>query len=140
MAVTPDRLRADVSSADNVRIQRRNVQFVNVVVNANFRRERESAAVGLMKLAHLFREFVSPTPPRDKHVPGQCFRNLNRSHNVPSEFTLEPGTTVTLRTGSGTDAETELYWDAGSPVWNNGGDTVIIRTADGERVLMEEYS
>jgi competence protein ComEC len=65
---------------------------------------------------------------------------VGRQYTFPSGFTFEPGATVTVRTGSGTDSETELYWDAGSPVWNNGGDTVIVRTADGERVLMEEYS
>jgi competence protein ComEC len=53
---------------------------------------------------------------------------------------LEPGATVTLRTGSGTDTETDLYWGAGRPVWNNGGDTVIVIDRDGERVLTEEYS
>jgi len=63
-----------------------------------------------------------------------------KQYTFPEEFTLEAGATVTLRTGSGTDTETELYWDAGSPVWNNDGDTVIVRTSDGERVLMEEYS
>jgi competence protein ComEC len=63
-----------------------------------------------------------------------------KEYTFPSGFTLEPGATVTLRTGSGTDTGTDLYWDAGNPVWNNGGDTVIVRTADGERVLMEEYS
>jgi competence protein ComEC len=65
---------------------------------------------------------------------------VGKQYTFPTEFTLEPGATVTVRTGSGTDTETELYWDAGSPVWNNGGDTVIVRTSEGERVLMEEYS
>lgn len=63
-----------------------------------------------------------------------------KKYKFPTEFTLEAGETVTLRTGSGTDTETDLYWDAGSPVWNNGGDTVIITTADGERVLKVAYS
>ena len=62
-----------------------------------------------------------------------------KQYTVPSDFTLDAGATVTVRTGSGTDSETVLYWDAGSPVWNNGGDTVIVRTADGERVVTEEY-
>jgi len=63
-----------------------------------------------------------------------------KQYTFPDGFTLEPGATVTLRTGSGTDTETELYWGAGSPVWNNNGDTVIVRTADGKRVVMEAYS
>ncbi len=63
-----------------------------------------------------------------------------KEYTFSSGFTLESGTTVTLRTGSGTDTETDLYWGASNPVWNNGGDTVIIRTADGERMLVAEYS
>lgn len=63
-----------------------------------------------------------------------------KEYTFSSGFTLESGTTVALRTGSGTDTETDLYWGASNPVWNNGGDTVIIRTADGERMLVEEYS
>ena len=58
---------------------------------------------------------------------------------VPDGVTLAPGETLTLRTGSGTDADGELYWDAGSPVWNNGGDTVIVENATGDRVLTESY-
>ncbi|WP_336326467.1 MBL fold metallo-hydrolase [Halovenus sp. HT40] len=63
-----------------------------------------------------------------------------KQYTFPAAFTLDPGATVTLRTGSGDDTSTDLYWDAGSPVWNNSGDTVIVRTSDGERVLMEDYS
>ena len=56
------------------------------------------------------------------------------------EYTLEPGETVTLRTGSGTDTETDLYWNSGSPIWNNGGDTVIVTNSAGQQVLSESYS
>ncbi len=58
---------------------------------------------------------------------------------VPDGATLAPGETLTLRTGSGTDTEGELYWGAGSPVWNNDGDTVIVANATGDRVLEESY-
>ena len=53
--------------------------------------------------------------------------------------TLDSGATVTLHTGSGTDTESDLYWDSGSPIWNNGGDTVIIRTPGGTTVLENTY-
>jgi competence protein ComEC len=66
--------------------------------------------------------------------------DAGKQYTFPTGFTLEPGATVTLQTGSGEDTSTELYWNAGNPVWNNSGDTVIVRTDDGERVLMEEYS
>jgi competence protein ComEC len=62
-----------------------------------------------------------------------------RTYTVPDGFTLAPGTTVTLHTGSGTDTDTDLYWGSGSPIWNNGGDTVIISTPNGTVVLEETY-
>ncbi|GAB3416905.1 lamin tail domain-containing protein [Haloparvum alkalitolerans] len=61
------------------------------------------------------------------------------SYAFPDGFTLEAGARVTLRTGSGTDTDTDLYWGAGSPVWNNDGDTVILSDDDGERVLAVSY-
>jgi competence protein ComEC len=45
-----------------------------------------------------------------------------------------------LHTGSGTDTATDLYWDAGRPVWNNDGDTVTVTTSEGEVVIEEAYS
>ncbi|QCC51425.1 MBL fold metallo-hydrolase [Halapricum salinum] len=54
-------------------------------------------------------------------------------------FTLDPSATVTLRTGSGTDTATDLYWGASSPIWNNAGDTVIVTNSTGEQVLSETY-
>jgi len=54
-------------------------------------------------------------------------------------FTLASGARVTLHTGSGTDTDSDLYWGAGSPVWNNGGDIVTVRTVDGSVVLEERY-
>ncbi|MGQ3328232.1 lamin tail domain-containing protein [Halorubrum sp. FL23] len=59
---------------------------------------------------------------------------------VPHGVTLAPDETLTLRTGSGTDSAHELYWGAGSPVWNNGGDTVTVTNATGDRVLAESYA
>ncbi|MFW5999966.1 MAG: lamin tail domain-containing protein, partial [Halorubrum sp.] len=60
-------------------------------------------------------------------------------YEFPQGFTLDAGATVTLRTGSGTDTDTELYWGSGSPIWNNAGDTVILSNADGEHVLEVSY-
>jgi competence protein ComEC len=61
------------------------------------------------------------------------------TYTVPDGFALDAGATVTLHTGSGTDTETDLYWGSGSPIWNNGGDTVIITNAEGDEVLRESY-
>jgi competence protein ComEC len=63
----------------------------------------------------------------------------DKTYTVP-QLTLSAGETVTVYTGSGTDTDTELYWGADGPVWNNAGDTVIVTNAAGERVLTESYS
>ena len=62
-----------------------------------------------------------------------------RIYTVPDGVTAAPDETITLHTGSGTDTATDLYWGAGSPVWNNAGDTVIITNSQGEEVLRESY-
>jgi len=60
-------------------------------------------------------------------------------YTVPDGHTLAAGAMVTLHTGSGADTETDLYWGSGSPVWNNGGDTVLMRNSDGDIVREETY-
>ena len=64
----------------------------------------------------------------------------NHVYDFPSGFTLEPGDSVTIYTGSGSDSDPQLYWGSGSAVWNNGGDTVIVTNNDGETVIQREYS
>ncbi len=56
------------------------------------------------------------------------------------EFTLEPGSTVRLITGCGTDTPDSLYWCKGgsSAVWNNDTDTVHLYDTAGN--LLTEYS
>lgn len=65
--------------------------------------------------------------------------DADHDYTVPSDFTLEAGEEVTLRTGQGDDTDTDLYWGLGSPVWNNGGDTVHVYNADGELVIERSY-
>ncbi len=62
------------------------------------------------------------------------------TYTIPDVTTLAAGATITIHTGSGTDTETDLYWESGSPIWNNGGDTVIVTDDDGSTVLNEAYS
>jgi hypothetical protein len=64
----------------------------------------------------------------------------SHDYYVPSGVTVPPCETVTLYTGSGSDSASKLYWGSGSPVWNNGGDTIIITNADGTVVLEKEYT
>lgn len=52
----------------------------------------------------------------------------------------QKGQTFTLHTGSGTDRQTDLYWNMSrSAVWNNDGDTVKVLDPEGHMVLNREY-
>jgi len=64
---------------------------------------------------------------------------VGKTYRFPEGTTLAPGDSVTLHTGSGTDTGTDLYWGNGSPVWNNGGDTVLVRNPQGDIVHQETY-
>ncbi|WP_266080585.1 lamin tail domain-containing protein [Haladaptatus caseinilyticus] len=66
--------------------------------------------------------------------------DAGHSYLVPSRVSLEPGETVTLYTGNGSDSTSELYWGSDSAVWNNGGDTIIVRDADGDEMIRQTYS
>ena len=46
-------------------------------------------------------------------------------------LTLNPDASVWLHTGSGTDTDTDVYWGRSGAVWNNDGDTVTVRAANG---------
>jgi len=61
------------------------------------------------------------------------------TYTMPEGYTLAAGATVTLHTGSGVDSQSDLYWGSGSPIWNNGGDTVTVRNTDGDIVREETY-
>lgn len=56
------------------------------------------------------------------------------TYSFPEGAAVAPGRSVRVHTGAGTDTERDYYWDAGTPVWNNRGDTVLLRR-DGEVVL-----
>lgn len=56
-----------------------------------------------------------------------------------TNFTLAPGDRVTVHTGTGTDTATDRYWGATGPLWNNGGDTVMVRDASGSIVVRYQY-
>lgn len=61
------------------------------------------------------------------------------TYMFPDGLTLDPDEEVTLHTGSGEDGDGHLYWGHDSPVWNNDGDTLVVRTADGTVVLEKGY-
>ncbi|WP_458189457.1 lamin tail domain-containing protein [Haladaptatus sp. NG-WS-4] len=63
----------------------------------------------------------------------------NHQYLVP-EFTLGADKSVTLYTGSGSNSADKLYWGSGSAIWNNTGDTIIVKTSSGETVIQKEYN
>ena len=55
------------------------------------------------------------------------------TYTFPS-YTLNSGAYVTVFTGKGTRTATELYWQLGSPVWNDDGDTAYLYDNSGKMV------
>lgn len=54
--------------------------------------------------------------------------------DFPEGFILEPGGAVTVHTGVGDDTATDLYWDMGSPIWNNDADVATLMDDEGNVV------
>jgi Domain of unknown function (DUF1929) len=54
------------------------------------------------------------------------------------QFLLATGAQVQLWTKGGVSDANNLYWGSGSPIWNNTGDTAILRNA--QRVEISRYS
>lgn len=49
-------------------------------------------------------------------------------------FALAAGASVRVHTGRGTNTAVDLYWRQGGYIWNNSGDTAILRNASGVTV------
>lgn len=64
-------------------------------------------------------------------------------YTFPS-FTLNQSAAVTLYTGQGANTATDLYWGRAmgnyAAIWNNDGDTLYMRDAQGNLVLVYAYS
>jgi hypothetical protein len=57
-----------------------------------------------------------------------------------SAFPLVPGATVRVWTGTGTDDGENVYWGRHQAVWNNTGDTAILRDAAGNEISRFAYT
>ena len=57
----------------------------------------------------------------------------------PVGFALAHEASVKIRTGSGTDTATDLYWGRGTAVWNNDGDASTLYRSDGSVAAAEAY-
>jgi len=54
-------------------------------------------------------------------------------------FTLPAKAKVTLRTGLGKNSKNEIFWGSRRPIWNNDGDTIFIKDAQGNLILSYVY-
>ena len=71
-----------------------------------------------------------------------AIRDESASHRFgfPDGFSLEPGETVSIHSGCGTNTASHLFWCSGSgAIWNNTGDTVFVHDAAGNIVVFERY-
>lgn len=66
--------------------------------------------------------------------------SADHSYTIPDNVVLESGEQLTLYTGPGTSSNGTLYWGSETAIWNNDGDTVIVRSATGTIVLEQSYS
>lgn len=71
---------------------------------------------------------------------GWTLRDADRHVYRFGTFRLRPGRTVTVHTGSGDDSRKHLFWGMDNYVWNNDGDTAILKDAGGARVDRCRYS
>jgi len=62
----------------------------------------------------------------------------NQSYLIP-RFTLGPGKSMTLYTGSGKNTDQALYWGRRKTVWNKDGDTVIVKDDTKHYVVSHTY-
>ncbi len=53
---------------------------------------------------------------------------------------VEPGGTLTVKSGCGTDRTDIVFWCADLPVWSNGGDTAILQDPSGNVVDRWSYT
>ncbi len=63
----------------------------------------------------------------------------SHTYRFPAGVVLGPGACVRLRTGSGSNSVTDLYWNSSRAIWNNGGDTVYLYDAQGREVTRYSY-
>jgi micrococcal nuclease len=62
----------------------------------------------------------------------------NHTYTFPP-FTFNPLASFTLYTGLGTDTSDKLYWNSGSPIWNNDHDTLFLYNTTGHLILKYSY-
>lgn len=72
---------------------------------------------------------------------GWVLKDTSATHrySFPDGFSLDPGASVTVRTGCGSDSASDLHWcNQGSAVWNNSGDTAFLLDPSGNIVASQD--
>lgn len=75
---------------------------------------------------------------RDRDDGGQVAGGMS-PFVFPADFELGAGDTVTIWTGDGENTDSDLYWGYGVNMWSADGDVIILKNADGDRVLEHPY-
>jgi micrococcal nuclease len=88
-------------------------------------------------------EYIVLVNPNDIAIDltGWILRDSSTSHRYefPNGTTLEANAELTVRTGCGEDSAQELFWCAGGPVWDNGGDEAFLLSPSGAIAATLEY-
>jgi hypothetical protein len=86
--------------------------------------------------AHLNKEWVviKNFGQQARQLRGWTLRDTSNHRFRFPRFTLRPGRTVKVHTGSGQRTRRDLYWGSGNYVWNNDGDRATLRNRDGRLI------
>jgi competence protein ComEC len=71
---------------------------------------------------------------------GWILRDESSQNRYVFDGALGAGDRVLVRSGCGRDGGEDVYWCAGNPIWNNGGDTAILQDERGNVVSWRNYS
>jgi hypothetical protein len=66
-------------------------------------------------------------------------RTGRHRYEFPIATIVPPGAVIRVRSGRGTDTETDLYWNRAAPVWNNEGDVAELVDAADTRIHAKKY-
>jgi opacity protein-like surface antigen len=83
---------------------------------------------------------IKNTGTRRAYLAGWTLRDVSRHVYRFPTFKLSPGKSVRVHTGKGTNTATNLYWRLDNYVWNNTGDTAILRRKNGTLASKCSYS
>ena len=92
--------------------------------------------------SHLNKEFVviTNTGSRAVNLDGWVLKDRSGHRYRFDSFRLRAGKSVTIHTGRGSDDRNDLYWGSKYYIWNNDGDTAILKNPAGNNVDTCRYS